>query len=88
MEEQLPKAKWKINDIIRHRDTNHPYLVLHTSNYYTSIVDLMEGALLVQMLTLLPRHYEEYVLDKELRLKKNEKKELEVMRTVFQFKYA
>jgi hypothetical protein len=88
MNDPAPKIKWKTNEVIRHLETGHPYLVLHTSNFYTSIVDLMATDPLVQMLTLLPRHYDEYALDSDIRLKKNEKKELEGMRMVFQFKRA
>jgi hypothetical protein len=38
------------------------------------------------MLTLLPRHYDEYALDSDIKLKKNERKELEDMRMVFSYR--
>ena len=86
MKDDLPKAKWKVNSVIRHLETGHPYLVLHTSNFYTGIVDLMVDPPLAQLLTLLPRHYEEYALDSDIKLKKNEKRELEDMRMVFSYR--
>ena len=88
MIDNLPKTNWKVNQVIRHRDTGHPYLILHTSNYYISMVDLMVDPPLAIMLTLLPRHYDEYALDSDIKLKKNEVKELEGMRMVFQYRQA
>lgn len=86
MKDDLPKTKWKVNDVIRHLDTGHPYLILYTSNYFINVVDLLVDPPLAIMLTLLPRHYEEYALDSDIKLKKNEVKELEDMRMVFSYR--
>jgi hypothetical protein len=86
MKTKLLKSGWRTNQVIRHIDTGHLYLVLHTSNFYTGVVDLMVSDPLSQMLTLLPRHYDEYSLDERVKLKKNEREELEGTREVYQLR--
>lgn len=72
MEDIVTRIKrWKINDVIRHIKTGHPYLVTHISRYSCTIIDLQSNESPLPSLTILPRDYAEYGSDQELTLKKN-----------------
>ena len=72
MEEHI-RINWKVNDKIRNKETGHPYLVLHVSRYYCTVIDLESKDPLVQPFILLPRNFNEYAKDHdmELTVKKN-----------------
>lgn len=71
MENKETRINWKINDIIRHRLSGHPYLIIHISRYACTVVDLESHESPLPSFTLLPRNYSDYARDRDLELKKN-----------------
>ncbi len=72
MEDEHVRINWKVNDRIRNKETGHPFLVLHVSRHYCTIIDLESKDQLIQPLILLPRDFGRYAKDHEMDLvKKN-----------------
>ena len=69
--------KWRVNDIIRNKATGHPYLVLHVSRYYCSIVDLNTQDPLSPTWTLLQRDFDKYASDEDMEAIKKKDEMLE-----------
>lgn len=66
------KAYWKTNDIIRHKTTGHPFLVIHVYKYIcTIIVDLESNTALTQTLALLPKDYDKYANEHNMQAKES-----------------
>lgn len=58
------RTNWQVNDVIRHKMTGHPFLVVHIYKYVcTIVVDLKDDRKLRPTLTLLPSDYDEYAPD-------------------------
>lgn len=68
MDEQDIRINWKVNDRIRNKETGHPFLVLHVSKYYCTIVDLESNEPLVTPWILLQRNFDEYAKDQDMEL--------------------
>lgn len=66
------RINWKVNQVIRHRLTGHPYLILHVSKYFCTVIDLETDDPLTPTWTLLQRNFDDYALDHDMRVKKNE----------------
>lgn len=62
---------WKIGDVIRHKRTGHPYLVIHIYHQSATIlVDLEDSSPLRPTLTLLNSEYPDYAPDHDMEQKK------------------
>ncbi len=60
--------KWKKNDIIRHKISGHPYLVIHIyKNMGTIVTDMMVNSNPSITFTILPRDYNQYAMDSDMR---------------------
>jgi hypothetical protein len=69
------KVRWHKNDIIRHKITGHPLLVLHIyKNICTIVVDLESTEPLSQTYALLPKCYNYYAHDSEMKCEEEETK--------------
>jgi len=69
------QCSWKKGDIIRNKLTATPYFVVHKFEYVcTLIIDMTDTSHLPQLLTLLPKEYDNYALasDMEPTVKKND----------------
>lgn len=68
-------CNWKKGEIIRNKLTGTPYFVIHKFEYVcTLIIDMTDTSQLPQLLTLLPKDYNNYALasDMEAEVKKND----------------
>jgi hypothetical protein len=64
------RCDWKKNDIIRNKETGHPYLVIHVSKAVATIlVDLQDNEPLPITRLLLARDYAKYTLDLNMEAK-------------------
>lgn len=73
MEPQTARVIWTAKDVIRHKITGKPYLVKHVwIDIATDVIDL-EAAIDPQpTVTILPRSYSYYALDRDFTLKGHE----------------
>jgi hypothetical protein len=68
------ETNWNKNDIIRHKVTGHPYLVVHVYQHVsTIIIDLLDKSSLRITYTIVPSEYDNYTKDKNMEqtIKKN-----------------
>lgn len=69
------EVKWHKNDIIRHKLTGHPLFVLHVYlNICTLVVDLVSNQPLSPTYALLPKCYNYYARDEDMKCKEKEDK--------------
>ena len=61
-----PRINWKIGETIRNKETAHPYLVIHPSQHFVSVVDLIDPSPILPTLTILPRNYADYARDNQM----------------------
>lgn len=62
------EVKWHKGDIIRNKSTAHPFLVLHIyKNICTLLVDLEAKEELASSFVLLPKAYNKYAVDSEMK---------------------
>lgn len=72
-EDRLTRPKWRVGDIIRSKITAHPYRVIHIYKYFATIlIDMLDNSELQPTFTLLPRKYEDYCIDSDMRMKGEE----------------
>lgn len=69
MEQKRPN--YKVNDVIRNKQSGHPYLILHVSRFYLTVIDLEDNNKMVLPLVILSRNFDEYAIEHNMELKKN-----------------